>query len=381
MATRLLGRRLRFSPRFRRVPIESLKAEDRHELGDLRDDGELAVVLLPAVRGFSAKAVCAATADFLARFETPAELAAEDRIALGDDDAVLVRMILDGVLEVEEGTEFVSGAAAAELLGLGAALPGPVTATARVSLEALRYGELLQMTDAPPLSARLYSYNREPLSPQWTRRLPSARAFEEWIGMNDGSPFRRDLHRAWVERPPLPDNPRWIHFRARRYDPGRFKLYVSPRAESFPEMLRVAATAFEEHGVSAFKLARDLPGALRPDKLVAYARSRDQLFGAAEAILRRAGGMPAQVVPFTAPADGDGLVSWGIDPPRSEHVSNWQGTSWRRWLTDRLAVALTAARAAGAPSGVPFALQRIALEGVDVQSWTPAAMPWERVSA
>jgi hypothetical protein len=289
-------------------------------------------------------------------------------------------MVLDGVLEVEEGTEFLSGAAAAGLLGLGATIPGPVTAPARVSLEALRYGELLQMMDAPSLSTRLYSYNREPLSPQWTRRIPSARAFDDWVGMDGASPFRRGLDRAWVERPPLPDNPRWIHFRARRYDPGRFKLYVSPRAESFPEMLRIAARAFEEHGISAFKLARDLPGALRPDKLVAYARSRDQIDGAADAILRRAGGMSAQVVPFTAPAGGDGLVSWGIDPPRSEHVSNWQGTSWRRWLTDRLAVALTAARAAGAPSGALFALQRITLEGVDAQSWTPAAMPWDRVT-
>ncbi|MEO8382038.1 MAG: hypothetical protein ABI779_20415 [Acidobacteriota bacterium] len=381
MATRLLGRRLRFSPRFRPVPIASLTVEERLDLGDLRDDGELAVVLLPTMGGFSAKAVCAATAGFLARFESPAELAAEDHLALGNDDSVLVRMIVDGVLEVEEGMKFISGAAAAELLGLEATLSEPLTAPARVSLEALRYGALLQMTDAPSLSARLYAYNREPLSPRWTRRIPSARAFDDWIGMNGGSPFRRDLLRAWVERPPLPDNPRWIHFRARRYDPGRFKLYVSPRAESFPEMLRIAATAFEEHGISAFKLARDLPGALRPDKLVAYARSGDQVFAAADAILRRASGMPPQVVPFTAPAGGDGLVSWGIDPPRSEHVSNWQGTSWRRWLTDRLAVALTAACAAGASSAVRFALQRIALEGVDVQSWTPAAMPWDRASA
>jgi hypothetical protein len=88
--------------------------------------------------------------------------------------------------------------------------------------------------------------------------------------------------------------------------------------------------------------------------------------------------MPAQAVPFTAGIDDDGLLSWGVDPPRSELLSSWQGTSWRRWITDTLAVALVAARAGGARELLRFALQRITLDGVDVNSWTPDGIAWAR---
>jgi hypothetical protein len=88
--------------------------------------------------------------------------------------------------------------------------------------------------------------------------------------------------------------------------------------------------------------------------------------------------MPAQAVPFTGAIDDDGLVSWGMDPPRTERVSFYQGTSWRHWITDKLAVALIAGRAGGASSPSRFALQRVALEGIDVNSWTPNEVAWAK---
>jgi len=374
----LFRKRFRFNPLFRAVAIDTLTPDERRDLGDLRNDGDVAFALLPATAAFSAKAVCADTAAFLASLRTPSELSEAARVVFAGDSALLARMVLDAVLEIEDGDVFVSGANAVHLLRLDAATPGADNGPPGVSVEALRYGEALQLADAPALSARLYAYNREPLSPQWTRRIPSAAALQKWLGVDEGSSLRARLDRTWIATPPHPENPAWFHFRAPHYARSHLKLYVCPRAEFFPEALSAAVAAFEEHGLAAFKIGRDLQNALRPDKLVAYANSREQIDGAAGALLRRLRGLPAQIVPFTAAIDEEGLLSWGIDPPRSERVSNWQGTSWRRWITDRLAVALISARAARSASPTQFALQRMAVEGIEVGSWTPTGLPWAR---
>lgn len=237
-------------------------------------------------------------------------------------------------------------------------------------MEALRYGEQLALGDAPALSSRLYGYNHEPLTPRWTRRIADEAQLARWLGLARST-------RRWIATPPHADNPGWLHFRAPHARSSRLKLYVCPRAELLPEALAEAAAVFAEHGIGSFKVGRDLHGVLRPDKLVAYAPSRERIDAAADALRRRLHGMPAQALPFAAALSDDGLVAWGIDPPRNERVSKWQGTSWRRWITDRLAVAMIAARAAHAASPSQFALQRVALEGIDVQSWTPVNLAWE----
>jgi hypothetical protein len=331
----------------------------------------MAAVLLPTVPALSAKAVCANTARLLDGLRAPA-VAAE----LGADPDLIVRLLLDSVIEIEHGGGFASGAAVVERLELAAVGDAADTAPARLSLEALRYGERLALDHGPGLSARLYYYNRVPISPRWTARLGTPDAVAAWWGI-DGGPLRARMDRDWVDAPPLPDNPGWYRFRSRTWPSGApFKLYVSPRVEHAREALAAAAGVLAAHGFASFKLGRDVSGVLRPDKLVAYAASREQIEAAAEHLLRELRGLPAQAVPFTAGIDADGLVSWGIDPPRTEQVSTWQGTSWRRWITDRLAVALITARASGAQCPSELARQRLALEGVDVASWAPAELAW-----
>jgi hypothetical protein len=97
--------------------------------------------------------------------------------------------------------------------------------------------------------------------------------------------------------------------------------------------------------------------------------------------------VPAQGVPFTSEIAGDGLLSWGMDPPSSEWTALAKGAeSWRLWLTHRLARALLSARgAAVADTGETaeiepwrFALERVRLEGIDTDSWTPGGGLWRR---
>jgi hypothetical protein len=150
---------------------------------------------------------------------------------------------------------------------------------------------------------------------------------------------------------------------------------VSPEPEAlaggFGRILEALAAARAPH----FKIGKDALGLLRPDKIVAYFPGFDALARAAASIAGLLDGTPAQGVPFTAPVAGDGLLSWGIDPPAEER-SAWGGReSWRFWLTHRLARALLAGRSAGEEGVEPwrFALERLRLEGVDTDTWTPGA--------
>ena len=61
----------------------------------------------------------------------------------------------------------------------------------------------------------------------------------------------------------------------------------------------------------------------------------------------------------------------------------WQEReSWRLWVTNRLAVALVAARRDGAAvEPWRYALARAELDGVDVATWAPRGDPWAEASA
>jgi hypothetical protein len=123
-----------------------------------------------------------------------------------------------------------------------------------------------------------------------------------------------------------------------------------------------------------FKVGCDAPGLLRPDKMVAYFSSFESLQDAARRIGAALAGCETQGVPFTAALQADGLLSWGIDPAPDKVTLSWQEhPSWRLWVTNRLAVALVAARGARNSGLEPwrFALERLRLENVDTDTWTP----------
>jgi hypothetical protein len=73
-------------------------------------------------------------------------------------------------------------------------------------------------------------------------------------------------------------------------------------------------------------------------------------------------------VPFSTEAGGNGLLSSGVDPPPGTSV-----TSWRSWVTKRLAASLTARRATPYEDPVAAALADIRLAGVDPERWLPSA--------
>jgi hypothetical protein len=357
------------------VPFENLTTADRRRLGVAVHGGDLRGVLLPSLPGHSAKAVCTATAELVSKLRVTGALPAEARAEFARDPSVLRKLVLDSVLEVATPAGFVSGASA--LIHLRRAPEydgsGPVS---RVTLAALRYAQALESSGVPQLSARLYFFNRVPATPRLAGVFGSV---ADALGLI-GTPLSRELEAEWRSVPAPPDNPGWLFWRSRHAANKRspYKLYVNVRPECLAETLRIAVPLLSRVRARGFKVGKDLYGVLRPDKFIVYLESDAHLREAASLLGPALSGMRVQITPFTANWDAEGLLSWGMDPPSGERLSTWEGTSWRRWLTDRLASALLAARQEGPSEIAPweFAIDRIRMEGVDTQTWAPAHVSW-----
>lgn len=374
----LLGRAFRANPAYELALWDRLAPGERAALERLREDPDFYGILRPRGEGsgLGVKAVDRETALLFLTLREPGALPAYVRPVLGEAAGrTIARLVADGVLEVEREGAFVSGPAAfAEREG--EAGEGRL---ARLSVAALRYGEALAVDDPLRLSLRLYGYNRRPLTPGWLRTLSSPAAVQEWLGIAAGGAHRAVLERTWRPSPP---SEHWLSWRSRLEEAASssggstWKLYVSPVPEALAESFGAILEALAAARAGQFKVGAGAAGLLRPDKIVAYFPSFERLAEAAGAVQDRLAGVPAQGVPFTSEIGGDGLLSWGMDPPASGRT--WNGReSWRLWLTYRLARALLAAR--GASGGMEpwrFALERLRLEGIDTATWTPASGLW-----
>jgi hypothetical protein len=304
----------------------------------------------------------------------PGPLPAYVRRMSGEAARVAAQLVADGILEIATGEDgFVSGAAAFGLLW-EEGVEGRGGRLAELSLAALRYGQALAIADPLRLSLRLYGFNRRPLTPAWKRLLPDAAAVERHLGIGPGGPHRRLLEQGWSRLSGTSDA--WLSWRGRGGNGSgslsgkgaTWKLFISPAPEALTDGFGRILEALAAARVPQFKVGTDAAGLLRPDKIVAYFDSFERLAAAADAVTERLAGTPAQGVPFTSEIGGDGLLSWGVDPPTDP-----SGESWRLWLTHRLAVALLAGKNAEGSGVEPwrFALERLRLEGVDTDTWTP----------
>ena len=388
MSSALAARPFRASPHYELVLLDRLAPEERAALGELESWSDTYGLLRPRPEsGLELRPASMEVALLFLTLEQPQPLPAYVRAQLGDDlDRSIGRLVLDGVLEIEHEGGYVCGAKAGELV-LSSHSEGGRGRIGEVSVAALRYAQELADLPASLLALRLYFYGRQPVSPELRRRLPDDSAVASYLGIAPGGTARASLDAGWRAVSSIADEPRyWRTWRRRSVGHATdgacvtpCKLYVSPAIDALEGALgAVADSLARAPGVSAFKVGADVGGICRPDKLVVYFDRLDDLQQGAAQLGDRLEGCPAHGVPFTAPVTADGLLSWGADPPVPSGASREAPTSWRMWVTERLAEYLVVAREGSAGTLEPwqFALERLRLSGIDTDTWAPASEMW-----
>jgi hypothetical protein len=378
------GRLFRAGSEFELVVFDRLPHEEQAALAELRSDANFYGVLKPrSANGRTIKSVNKDTALLFLTLQQPGPLPFFVYDSEPDETRAAVwRLVLDGILEAEDGGRFVSGSEAAERLANRTAA-APSGRLAVLSRSALRLAERSGLHDASLLAAWLYRFGSEPISPRWTKRLPDGPRVLDFVDAAPGSARGRTLDAHW-DAADAPSAEGWIAWSRRgraHVAPGEAtcKLYVSPRIEAVPEAFGHVLEIATARGMG-FKIGGNAAGLLRPDKIVVYFSDQERLLEAASDLAGRLASCPAQGVPFSAEITPDGMLSWGMDPPQRERRLMWEAVeSWRLWVVRRLAVAMIAAdgdRASSTLSPAQFALERLRHEGVDVDHWMPAARLW-----
>jgi hypothetical protein len=380
--------RLRAGRAFELVPLERMTPAERALCAEATAPAELYGMLRPDPgAGLEPRAASPDTALLFLTLALPGPLPAYARAALGEAAAdTVTRLVLDGVLEFEHRGEWVSGRAAAALLTGGGRAVGRGR-IAELSVAAVRYGQELGDLPEELLALRLYGYGRRPVGPEQRRRLPDEAAVTRALGLAPDGAARRTLAAGWREAPPRAQGRTyWRHWRPRlasgdgRRRRANYKLYVSPSLAALPATVAITAEVLTTAApATAFKIGADLSALCRPDKFVVYFDRLDDLSATAGTLADRLAGQAAHGVPFTAAVTEDGLLSWGTDPPTG--VEDGPPGSWRLWVARRLAEHLAAARrGAGGLEPWRFALERLRVSGVDVDSWVPTGALWSRAA-
>lgn len=380
----------RANPRYELVLLDRLASAERELLGE--PDGDLYGVLRPRRgTGLVARSVSSETALLFLTLSEPGPLPAYVVARLGSDmERTIGRLVLDGVLEIEQEGDYVCGAEARELVAASPSAAGHGR-IGQLSVAALRYGQELSGLPEPLLALRLYFYGRQPVSSALRRGLIHEAAVAAHLGLEPGGSAREALDAGWREIPPAAGEPRyWRYWQSRPAQHGgtghaaaSYKLYVSPAIDALERAVATVAHSLAgARGVAAFKVGSEASGICRPDKLVVYFDRLDDLQAGAAVLREHLDGCPAHGVPFTAAVTHDGLLSWGADPP-ARSSARGDSSSWRMWVTERLAEYIVVARSAGRSGLEPwqFALERLRLSGIDTDSWVPASGMWPEALA
>lgn len=365
---------------FALVAVERLGARERATLLRVAGVPSLTAILVPTDRHDGAvKLIDRDTAELLEALQEPGTL--PESFCSPDEHDDVLRLLLDGILEVEVDGRFVSGARAyATLTTLESDVVGDGR-LARLSIAAIRCAQAQLLDNAEQLAAKLYFYNRLPVSLEATRRWPDAAAVCESLG---AVPLLERTHRRL---PSASDRAGWIMWSLRgdSWSPSAFgtpKLYVSPIADDLPAAFAAIVPSISQLRPPLVKVGCDAFGICRPDKLIVYFDDVAALMAFADSVRDRLNGLTPNGVPFSAELAGDGLLSWGIDPPRHDGGSGWgPRESWRTWVVGRLAKSLIAGR--GAEHAIEpwrFALSRLELDGVDTVTWAPHPSLWREDS-
>ncbi|MEQ1905970.1 MAG: hypothetical protein ABL888_17405 [Pirellulaceae bacterium] len=382
--SRLLGMNLRSNPEFELVELLRFSDAERQTFDKLKEDGSCFGVLRPTQgSSLTMKSVCKETALVFYAMTKVGPLPhflCEELARDGSNGTQLVaELVLDGVLELQTDQGFVSGAAAFPFLYDNQQPLDNQSHLAKISLAAIQLGQRLFSDEPMRVSAFMYFYNRNPVTPRLQRALHTDTAYEQFLGLERGGACAQVLQDNWEFTPLGPTQTGWRSWTAKkkkrlsRGTKAGFKLYFSPTCESLPACLPTFIRTLTELAVPYFKIGADLPGLCRPDKIVAYFNSFDHVQEVGRAVAEAVGDVTVQGVPFSADLFGNGLLSWGIDPKEMPALEGQEVASWRLWITNHIARSVLQCKGDQHATMEPwqYSLDRLRLEGIDTETWTP----------
>jgi hypothetical protein len=379
MSRDLASRQLRTSSAFALVGLDELQPAVREALGAAADDRQFYGILKPRDPRLPAKSVSKEAALLLLTLRRPQRVPALLASIFGPDVGPLHALLADGVLEVEHDGHFVSGPDALRLIGVGESSPQrwrtPGLAEAAIECAASYEG-----LDAGALAEKVYAFGRQPCTPSLRRHFERDAALFSFLTSDEG--LADLLWATWASEADGDaggEGP-WLSFSTQSATPRlSYKLYVSARLEVMPRVFAMAVRALKRTRCAHFKIGRRAEGLCRPDKMVAYFSTLDELHECAalieaDLLAGQVSSASAHGVPFAASIDAAGFLSWGMDPPELAGTATaLDPQSWRGWIASRVAVAVL-----NAPAGsvVPFVLQRLELDGIDSITWAPNLALW-----
>jgi hypothetical protein len=168
------------------VLFDRLPPDQQEVLRNLTKDPEFYGVLVPPPGSpRKTKSACQSTALLLYTLSEPGPIPAYVVRTLGSTaNQSIAELVLDEVLMMEHDGAFVCGAQAYDLLYSEPHSDETTLPFSDLTREALEYAQMLELEDSNMLSARLYAYNRVPLSPRWNRLFPDRDSVARWLGID-----------------------------------------------------------------------------------------------------------------------------------------------------------------------------------------------------
>src|SRR5215469_16599738 len=265
------------------VLFDRLPSDQQELLRDLTKDPEFYGVLLPPPNTLrKPKSACQSTALLLYSLMEPGPIPAYVQTSLGAGaNQSIAELVLDEVLMIEHEGVFICGSAAYDLLYSEPHAHQTTTPLSNLTRSALEYGQMLALEDPTMLSARLYAYNRVPLSPRWKRLLPDRDAAAKWLGIDRSGELRPLLEDRWDYLAPSAQLEGWFQWSSRSQPtrngdtetPTRndvpetsYKLYVSPAPEATQQAFKAVVECLANSEAYHFKAGDDGYGLPRPGR-------------------------------------------------------------------------------------------------------------------
>jgi hypothetical protein len=303
---------------------------------------------------------------------------------------LVVQLVLDGVLEVQLNGCYLSGLEALDKmvsLPRRAAHPDQHAErnyTCKISRTAI--GFALQSVYKHPrdIAWILYNFNRTPMHRGRLKQSPDMEAVARFLGLDERGGWQGMPETVRPVRSERDDEGNFTPFFQvwRSWKVGRkrgsrdsagYKVYLSPLPDETPEVFRIVRETVADSGANSMKTGRVFSALLRADKLIVYFRTISGALEYAESLVRATSSFKGQGVPFTYQvAPDNSLISIGVDPPGKFGLDN----SWRRYVTDKLALAIQAFHRSTRDDPIAYIRTHMSMFGVDIDQWRPVNNDW-----